>query len=240
LDVRLFAYAGVVKMTAFGLQINALKRVTISAKQHTLRPFKCEISANTCVFDALFAHENAGVSEKVHALISPSRRYGPRAETGEKVATHLGKEMRERLLTSVEEATVPFRMAHETTAIDEGWLRAVRQAVGMPVEEVARRLGVQIGEIWRLERMERESRITLGALRRAAEAMDCELLYGLRPKRGMLSEMAAVRSAARAKALNKRRVAADDRRSEAGKPRRRRDPQLNAIKALVMLATGGE
>jgi len=67
--------------------------------------------------------------------------------------------------------------------IDEGWLRAVRQAVGMPVEEVARRLGVQIGEIWRLERMERESRITLGALRRAAEAMDCELLYGLRPKR---------------------------------------------------------
>ena len=46
-------------MTAFGLQINALKRVTISAKQHTLRPFKCEISANTCVFDAHFAHENA-------------------------------------------------------------------------------------------------------------------------------------------------------------------------------------
>jgi len=156
------------------------------------------------------------------------------------MGTHFGKEMRARLLTSVEEATVPFRMARETTGLDEGWLRAVRRAVGTPVKEVARRLGVKRAEVWRQERMEGESRITLGALRRAAAAMDCELIYGLRPKRGTLSDMAAVRSAARAKALQRRRVAADDRRSEAGKPRRRRDPQLAAIRTLVMLATGGE
>jgi transcriptional regulator with XRE-family HTH domain len=148
--------------------------------------------------------------------------------------------MRERLLTSVEEATVPFRMAHETTGLDEGWLRAVRRAVGTPVDEVARRVGVKRAEIWRQERMEREFRITLGALRRAAEAMDCELIYGLRPKRGTLGDMAAALSAAHAKALNRRRVAADDRRSEAGKPRRRRDPQLAAVRTLLLLAEGVE
>jgi len=156
------------------------------------------------------------------------------------MGTHLGKEMRERLLTSLEEATMPFRMARKTDAVEEGWLRAVRQAVGTPVEELARRQGVKRGEIFRLEKMERESRITLGALRRAAEAMDCELTYGLKPKRGTLSEMAAVRNAAWARVLRRRRVAADDRRSEQGKRRRRRDPQLNAIKALVALATGRE
>jgi hypothetical protein len=50
--------------------------------------------------------------------------------------------------------------------------------------------------------------------------------------------MAAVRTAARAKALRKRRVAADDRRSCEGKARRRKDPQLAAIRTLLMLATG--
>jgi len=52
------------------------------------------------------------------------------------------------------------------------WLWAVRTAVGTPVEELARRLGVQQREIFRLEQAERESRITLGSLERAAEAMD--------------------------------------------------------------------
>jgi transcriptional regulator with XRE-family HTH domain len=148
--------------------------------------------------------------------------------------------MRERLLTSVEEATVPFRAARETAVFDEGWLRAVRQAVGMPVAELASRQGVKRGEIFRLETMERESRITVGALRRAAEGMDCELIYGLRPKRGTLSQMAAVRRAAWAKVLKRRRLKADDRRSIEGKRRRLRDPQLAAVRTLVLLATGGE
>jgi hypothetical protein len=68
--------------------------------------------------------------------------------------------------------------------------------------------------------------------------MDCELVYGLRPKRGTLRQGAAVRSAARAKVLRKRRVAADDRRAQEGKRRRLRDPQLAAVRALVMLAEG--
>jgi transcriptional regulator with XRE-family HTH domain len=44
--------------------------------------------------------------------------------------------------------------------------------VGTPVEELARRLGVQQREIFRWEQSEWESRITLGSLERAAEAMD--------------------------------------------------------------------
>jgi len=53
--------------------------------------------------------------------------------------THLGKEMRERLLRSLEEASVPFRMARKTDCVEEGWLQAVRQAVGMtlPAQNVS-------------------------------------------------------------------------------------------------------
>jgi transcriptional regulator with XRE-family HTH domain len=111
--------------------------------------------------------------------------------------------------------------------------------VGTPVEELARRLGVQQREIFRLEQAERESRITLGSLERAAEAMDCELTYGLTPKRGTRGAMAAARNAARENALKKRRMELNERRAAAGKPRRGRDPQLAAIKELLRLAETG-
>jgi len=152
---------------------------------------------------------------------------------------HMGKEMRERLLMSLDEATVPFRIAHKTAPFEEGWLRGVRLAVGMPVKELADRQGVSEREIFRQEKTERGSRITLWALRRAAEAMDCELSYVLVPKRGTLTEMAAARSSAREKIFAKRRVKADDKRSCEGKPRRRRDPQLAAIRTLLLLAELG-
>jgi hypothetical protein len=47
--------------------------------------------------------------------------------------------MRERLLRSLEEASVPFRMARKTDCVEEGWLQAVRQAVGMtlPAQNVS-------------------------------------------------------------------------------------------------------
>jgi hypothetical protein len=152
---------------------------------------------------------------------------------------HMRKEMREQLLAALEEATLPLRMAHKTAHFEEGWLRSVRLTVGMPVEELARRQGVSEREIFRQEKTERESRITLWALRRAAEAMDCELNYALVPKRGTLSDMAAVRNTAKEKVLVRRRVKADDKRSCEGKPRKRRDPQLAAIRTLLLLAELG-
>jgi hypothetical protein len=155
------------------------------------------------------------------------------------MGSNMGKEMRERLLMSLEEATVPFRISKKTARFEDGWLRGVRLAVGMPVKELARRQGVVERVIFRQEQMERKSHITLWALRRAAEAMGCELSYVLIPKRGTLSEMAAERSSARDKAQEKRRVEADDRRSEEGKPRRRHDPKLAAIRTLLLLAEFG-
>jgi len=150
---------------------------------------------------------------------------------------HMGKEMRERQLRLLDEASLTFRVVHGVPwCVEEGWLRAVRLAVGIPVEELAKRLGVQRREIFRLEGAEKESRITLTALKRAAEALDCELIYGLRPKAGTLLEMAAERSVARKKALHVKRLATDERRVAEGKPRKWRDPQLGAIDELLRLA----
>jgi hypothetical protein len=44
--------------------------------------------------------------------------------------------------------------------------------------------------VQQLEKAEATDRITLGALRRAAEAMGCELVYALVPKSGTFTELA--------------------------------------------------
>lgn len=120
-------------------------------------------------------------------------------------------EMRRKL----DETLLAFRVARRAAGAPEGWLRAVRQAVGIPVEEAARRLGVSKWEIFRMEKAETKSRIGLGTLRRAAEALDCELVYALAPRQGTLEELAVLQRDAREKAreakLEKTRAAAEAR-----------------------------
>jgi predicted DNA-binding mobile mystery protein A len=97
----------------------------------------------------------------------------------------------------MDETLLAFRVARTSAGERRGWLREVRQVVGIPVKDVARRLGVCKWEVFRLEKSERESRIMLGTLRRAAEALDCDLVYALAPRQGTLEELAAEQRAAR-------------------------------------------
>lgn len=60
-----------------------------------------------------------------------------------------------------------------------GWLRAVRDALGMSARQAAARMGVAQPTYTRFERSEIEDTITLATLRRAAEALNCTLVYAL-------------------------------------------------------------
>ncbi len=78
-----------------------------------------------------------------------------------------------------------------------GWIRAIRDALGMSARELAARMDVIQQNISELERRELRGTITLDTLRRAADALDCDLVYALMP-RTTLDE--AVRTQARRKA----------------------------------------
>lgn len=64
-----------------------------------------------------------------------------------------------------------------------GWIRAIRQAIGMSTGELASRMGVIQQTIPYLENSELHDTIKLATLRRAAEALDCELVYFLVPRK---------------------------------------------------------
>ena len=81
----------------------------------------------------------------------------------------------------------------------KGWIRAVKEALGMSSKQLAARLGVSAPRITALEKSEVEETVTLASLRRAAEALDCALVYSFVPK-GSFEEVLQTRA---------RRIAAD-------------------------------
>ena len=62
-----------------------------------------------------------------------------------------------------------------------GWLRAMRDALGMSSYQLARRMGFSPTRVRQFEAEEVDGSIRLGTLRRAAEAMNCRLVYALSP-----------------------------------------------------------
>jgi predicted DNA-binding mobile mystery protein A len=64
-----------------------------------------------------------------------------------------------------------------------GWLRAIRQALGITTRQLAKSAGVTQSAIVDTERTEAKGDITLATLKRYAAALDCELSYVLVPRR---------------------------------------------------------
>lgn len=75
-----------------------------------------------------------------------------------------------------------------------GWVRAIREALGMSAAALAARLNTTAGAVTRLEQSEAADRIRLDTLRRAADALGCDLVYLLVPRRPLT---AVVRDRAR-------------------------------------------
>jgi predicted DNA-binding mobile mystery protein A len=62
-----------------------------------------------------------------------------------------------------------------------GWVRAIRDALGLTTRQLAQRIGISQPQIVALEKAEMRDSVTLGRLRQAAEALDCTLAYVLIP-----------------------------------------------------------
>jgi predicted DNA-binding mobile mystery protein A len=103
-----------------------------------------------------------------------------------------------------------------------GWIRYVRDALNMNGHQLARRMGIRQPTLARLEQKEREGTVTLGALRRAANALGCELVYSLVPRTSLADVV---------EAQVRRAVAAVSRHS----PTDPRDPEELTRELLVSM-----
>jgi predicted DNA-binding mobile mystery protein A len=88
--------------------------------------------------------------------------------------TALARKHLDRRLTAV-------RQTSDLTRPPRGWIKAIREALGLTTAQLAKRLGVAQTRVSRMERGEVENTLTLKSLRQAAEALNCTLVYALVP-----------------------------------------------------------
>lgn len=93
--------------------------------------------------------------------------------------------MRQLARKRLDERLAVLRSLHPSTRVAPrgGWIRAIREALGMPRHELGRRMGVGEKRVMQLERGEAQGKLTMESLARAAEALDCELVVALVPRR---------------------------------------------------------
>lgn len=87
-----------------------------------------------------------------------------------------------------------YRMAAKEKRPTPNLLRTVREVMGIPMKEIAQKLGVNRSVIFRMEQGEERGSISMNNLVRVADALGCYLVYGLVPIDGeTLEHMASKR-----------------------------------------------
>lgn len=82
-----------------------------------------------------------------------------------------------------------FASLQKVTPPPTGWLKAVRTALGMSLQQVSKRLAITKQSVQEMEQREKDGSITIKSLREAAKALDMHLVYGLVPVDGSLEEL---------------------------------------------------
>jgi len=108
-------------------------------------------------------------------------------------------EFRSLRLNQLDRALEPYRAAAKSPRPPKGWLRAIREALGVSGSEIARTLKTSRQLPVQLEKAEAQDRITLKSLRAAANALGCDLVYALVPRANSLHELVEQRARTHAK-----------------------------------------
>jgi len=72
-----------------------------------------------------------------------------------------------------------------------GWIKAIREALGMTTAQLGRRMGVSQPRAVAVEKAEISGRITLDSLERAADVLGCRLVYSLVPRDSLDAQLKA-------------------------------------------------
>ncbi len=84
-----------------------------------------------------------------------------------------------------------------------GWIKILREALGMSTKQLSKRVGIDQSRISRLENSEIEGDLKLSSLKKIAEGLDMQLVYYFVPKTGLEEMVYNQAKAIALKRLNK-------------------------------------
>ena len=78
-----------------------------------------------------------------------------------------------------------YRVFLESLPPRKGWIRSIRDALGMSGRQLARRVKLSQQRIAVIEKQELDGSLTLKTLRKMAEGLDCALVFSLVPRKSL-------------------------------------------------------
>ena len=101
----------------------------------------------------------------------------------------MDKQFRDLQLQQMDALLGTWKSAQLCPRPKSGWVRTVRETLGMSAAAFARRLGISHAGVRKLEASEASDVITLATLRKLAQALDCELQYALVPRTSLSQQI---------------------------------------------------
>ena len=82
-----------------------------------------------------------------------------------------------------------FAMLKQTPLPPTGWIRAIRSALNMSMQQLGKKMSKSRQSVNKLEQREKDGTISLNSLKEVAKAMDMQFVYGFIPKDGSLEAL---------------------------------------------------
>jgi predicted DNA-binding mobile mystery protein A len=99
------------------------------------------------------------------------------------------------------DALHPFSSVAKSSPPGGGWVRAIRESLGMTQAQLAARVRVSRQAVQEFESAEAKRRITLDSLDRLAAAMGCRMVYALVPVDATIDSMREAQARAQAEKM---------------------------------------
>jgi predicted DNA-binding mobile mystery protein A len=92
-------------------------------------------------------------------------------------------------LQQLNDKMLGFASLKQVAAPPTGWIKAIRTALGMSLQQLGTKLAISKQGVFDIERREKDGTITINSLSAIARAMDMQLVYGFVPNDGSLEAL---------------------------------------------------
>lgn len=113
------------------------------------------------------------------------------------------KQLKELRLRQMDESLRPWIGLSNNAVPQGGWIKSIRQALGMSAAQLGNRMGLSRQGVADLERREARQAVTLAALEKAARAMNAKLVYAIVPHESLAETVRAQAQAVAGKQLDR-------------------------------------
>lgn len=86
---------------------------------------------------------------------------------------------------SLDEKLNKFQVVKNLSLPKSGWIKAIRESLGVTSRQLAERMGIQQSGVILLEQREVRKTVSLELLEKAAQALNCKLVYALVPEESL-------------------------------------------------------